>query len=417
MALAVFHGREADLITVGEMPGVTVEEAKLFTDPARREVDMVFQFEHVSLDQGPSGKWDYRGLDLLDLKTSWNRWQKGAGQLWGDGSPHFLSGPRIHEFLHEMALAVFHGREADLITVGEMPGVTVEEAKLFTDPARREVDMVFQFEHVSLDQGPSGKWDYRGLDLLDLKTSWNRWQKGLAETGWNSLYLNNHDQPRLVSRFGDDAAFRYESATLWAALLHLHRGTPYIYQGEELGMTNVPFISVANFQDLESVNWFREATTELGVTGADALAALRIMSRDNARTPVQWSGAPHSGFTSGTPWLAVNSNYTTINADADRASEKSVHRFYQQLIALRHGNEVVRLGRFEMQHEDHPTLYAFTRTLGFRVIRVVGNVSGNDLTLPDLQDTGGTSGLLLGNYDAGSPDRLRPWEVRILELS
>ncbi|MBG6216641.1 oligo-1,6-glucosidase [Arthrobacter sp. CAN_A6] len=338
-----------------------------------------------------------------------------AGQLWGDGSPHFLSGPRIHEFLSEMALAVFDGRDADLITVGEMPGVTIEDAKLFTDPARREVDMVFQFEHVSLDQGPGGKWDYRGLDLLDLKTSWNRWQKGLAETGWNSLYLNNHDQPRLVSRFGDDAGFRYESATLWAALLHLHRGTPYIYQGEELGMTNVPFTSVDDFQDLESVNWFREATTELGVTESAALAALRIMSRDNARTPVQWSDAPHAGFTSGTPWLAVNPNYTTVNADADRASEKSVYRFYQQLIALRHDNEVVRLGRFEMQQEDHPTLYAFTRTLGAQVIRVLGNVSGNELVLPDLQETGGSPGLVLGNYDAGSPDRLRPWEVRILE--
>jgi oligo-1,6-glucosidase len=338
------------------------------------------------------------------------------GHLWGDGGPQFMSGPRIHEFLQEMHREVFQGRNADLITVGEMPGVTVEDARLFTDPARREVDMVFQFEHVSLDQGPGGKWDYRGLDLRDLKTSWNRWQKGLAGTGWNSLYLDNHDQPRLVSRFGDDEQYRYESATLWAALLHLHRGTPYIYQGEELGMTNVPFSSIDDFRDLESLNWYEEATTHLGRDPNEVLKALRQMSRDNARTPVQWTGGPQAGFTTGTPWIAVNPNYPEVNAELDRSSTRSVHRFYKRLIALRHESGVVQLGRYELEQDDHPVLYAFTRTLDGARIRVLGNVSGESLQLPP-GSAGGT--LLLGNYDDGAEhtDVLRPWEVRILDLS
>lgn len=339
------------------------------------------------------------------------------GKLWGDGSQYFVSGPRIHDYLQEMHREVFEGRKAELITVGEMPGVTIDEAKLFTDPARREVDMVFQFEHVGLDHGPGGKWDYKGLDLRDLKTSWNRWQKGLAGTGWNSLYLNNHDQPRLVSRFGNDEAFRYESATLWAALLHLHRGTPYVYQGEEIGMTNAPFESVKDFRDIESINHFYEATGPLGHEPAEVLQNLCIMSRDNARTPVQWTAGEQAGFTRGTPWIAVNPNYPMVNADTDRAAEHSVFRFYQQLIELRHKDETVRLGEFAMLAEDHPTLYAFTRTLNGASLLIVGNVSGDTLSLPEDSElgdrvSGGT--LILGNYDGDPTPELRPWEVRIL---
>ncbi|WP_309070738.1 alpha-glucosidase [Arthrobacter sp.] len=342
------------------------------------------------------------------------------GKLWGDGSQYYISGPRIHEYLQEMHREVFDGREAELITVGEMPGVTIDEAKLFTDPTRREVDMVFQFEHVGLDYGPGGKWDYKGLDLRDLKTSWNRWQKGLAQTGWNSLYLNNHDQPRLVSRFGNDGAFRYESATLWAALLHLHRGTPYIYQGEEIGMTNAPFETVEDFRDIESINHFYEATGPLRHEPEEVLRNLRIMSRDNARTPVQWTPGVHAGFTTGTPWIGVNPNHASINAESDRASSRSVFRFYQQLIELRHKNETVRLGNFAMLAEDHPTLYAFTRTLSGSKLLVVGNVSGSDLALPDdpsLKDSSLSGSLVLGNYDGGLTPELRPWEVRVLQMT
>ena len=398
----------------------------------------VYDMMNWWLDRGVDG---FR-MDVINFISKTLPLADGAvppGHLWGDGGPQFMSGPRIHEFLAEMHQEVFAGRESELITVGEMPGVTVKEARLFTDPARAEVDMVFQFEHVSLDQGPGGKWDYRGLDLRDLKTSWNRWQKGLADTGWNSLYLDNHDQPRLVSRFGDDGAYRYESATLWAALLHLHRGTPYIYQGEELGMTNVPFTSIEDFRDVESLNWYEEATMKLGRDPQDVLAALRRMSRDNARTPVQWTGGVNAGFTTGRPWMAVNPNYPTVNAELDRSSPRSVYRFYQRLIALRHGSAVVQRGRFELEQPDHPVLYAFTRTLDGAVLRVLGNVSGEPLGLPPGLG-GGT--LLLGNYgdddagtardgsprDAAGPggadgasameqDTLRPWEARVLDVS
>ncbi|WP_323958821.1 alpha,alpha-phosphotrehalase [Arthrobacter sp. JZ12] len=337
------------------------------------------------------------------------------GKLWGDGTQYFVSGPRIHEYLQEMHREVFEGRKGDLITVGEMPGVTIDEAKLFTDPARREVDMVFQFEHVGLDHGPGGKWDYKGLDLRDLKTSWNRWQKGLAKTGWNSLYLNNHDQPRLVSRFGDDQQYRYESATLWAAILHLHRGTPYVYQGEEIGMTNVPFDAIEDFRDIESINHYYEATGLLGHDPEEVLRNLRVMSRDNARTPVQWSAEEHAGFTTGAPWIAVNPNYREVNAESDRSADKSVFRFYQRLIELRHKDETVRLGDFSMLAEDHPSLYAFTRNWQGATLLVLGNVSGKDLPVPPEL---GSGELVLGNYDDGAspdlPPHLRPWEVRIL---
>jgi oligo-1,6-glucosidase len=336
------------------------------------------------------------------------------GGVWGDGAPYFTSGPRIHEFLQEMRQAVFEHRRGDYLTVGETPGATVDQAVLFTDPHRGELDMVFQFEHVSLDQRPGNKWDHHSLDLRDLKTSWNRWQRGLAETGWNSLYLGNHDQPRHVSRFGDDGAYRYESATLWATLLHLHRGTPYIFQGEELGMTNAGFTSIEEYRDVESRNFYADALNR-GIDPAAALSALAAMSRDNARTPMQWTNGPNAGFTSGTPWIPVNSNYPHINAETDRASDRSIYRYYQELIRLRHESEVVALGDFHLLDPGHQVLYAFRRSRGDQQFLVSANVSGEELELPANL---GSGDLILGNYaDPGSPHWLRPWEARILDIS
>ncbi len=230
------------------------------------------------------------------------------GHAYGDGTPHFLSGPRIHEFLAEMRREVFGGRPGTFLTVGEMPGVTVEQARLYTDPERGEVDMVFQFEHVGLDQGGT-KWDVRPLQLPALKASLARWQDGLAATGWNSLYWNNHDQPRAVSRFGCEAPeHRVRSAQLLATVLHLHRGTPYVYQGEELGMTNAEFAGIGDFRDIESVNHYAHAVAS-GAEPSAVLAAMRAMSRDNARTPMQWDDGEQAGFTTGTPWIPVNPNH------------------------------------------------------------------------------------------------------------
>jgi oligo-1,6-glucosidase len=337
------------------------------------------------------------------------------GSALGDGTPHFFCGPRIHEFLQEMHREVFAGRDDSLLTVGEMPGVTVEEAVLFTDPRRAEVDMVFQFEHVGLDHGTS-KWDLRPLRMRDLKASFGRWQAGLAEVGWNSLYWDNHDQPRAVSRFGDDSPeFRRDSATCLATLLHLHRGTPYVYQGQELGMANYPFKALDDFSDLESLNHYVHAVS-VGEDAAHVLAALRTMSRDNARTPVQWDDSPSAGFTTGTPWLAVNPDHVEWNAAHQRNDPQSVLAHYRRLIAMRHDEPVVALGDFAMLLPEHPEVYAFTRSLDDEVLLVVCNLSRTTQSLAELLPEALHAILLLGNLPAPDPAVLRPWEARVLRV-
>jgi oligo-1,6-glucosidase len=335
------------------------------------------------------------------------------GGLFGDGSPHYICGPRIHEFLQEMHREVLAGRDDRLLTVGEMPGVTVEEGRLFTDPARGEVDMVFQFEHVRLDQGDS-KWDVRPLRLRDLKASFGRWQAGLAESGWNSLYWNNHDQPRAVSRFGDDGAWRERAAKMLGTVLHLHRGTPYVYQGEELGMTNAPFARIDDFRDIESLNHYAEAVAA-GAEPADVLAALRHRSRDNARTPMQWDDSEHAGFTTGTPWLPANPNHREINARAQLADPDSVFHYYRRLIELRHAEPVIAHGDFHMLLPDDEHVYAFTRRLGDVELLVLANFSGRERT-PDVPDAAAwaASEVLIGNCTAPHGDlTLQPWEGRV----
>jgi len=254
-----------------------------------------------------------------------------------------------------------------------MPGVTVEEAKLYTDPTRRELDMVFQFEHVQVDHGET-RWDVRPLHLRDLKAVLGRWQAGLARVGWNSLYWNNHDQPRVVSRFGDDREHRVRSAKMLGTVLHLHRGTPYVYQGEELGMTNAPFASIDDYRDIQSLNHYAEAVG----TGADpetVLAMLRVSSRDNARTPMQWDDTENAGFTTGTPWIALNPNHKEINAQAEIAEEDSVFHHYRRLIELRHTEPAVVHGDFHMLLADHDQVYAFTRRYGTTELLILANFS------------------------------------------
>jgi oligo-1,6-glucosidase len=332
---------------------------------------------------------------------------------YGDGSPHFLGGPRIHEFLQEMHREVFAGRENRLLTVGEMPGVTVDEARLFTDPARGEVDMVFQFEHVQLDQGAS-KFDVRPLRLVDLKASLNRWQVGLADVGWNSLYWNNHDQPRAVSRFGDDGEHRVQAAKMLGTILHLHRGTPYLYQGEELGMTNAPLHRLEDFRDIESLNYHAQALA-LGDPPEHVMAGLRAMGRDNARTPMQWDASEHAGFTTGTPWLAVNPNHVEINAEAALADPDSVFHHYRRLIELRHSEPVVAHGNFHMVLGDDERVYAFTRRLDDVELLVLGNFSGETVTAEVPGDWRGANALVGENLRGSDPFRLGPWEGRVLQ--
>ncbi|WP_370626872.1 alpha-glucosidase [Cryobacterium sp. PAMC25264] len=370
----------------------------------------VYSMMNWWLDRGVDG---FR-MDVINFIAKQLELVSGPAAATAGGSP---MGAQIHHYLQEMHREVFAGRTGEHLTVGEMPGVSVDDAVLFTDAARAEVDMIFQFEHVSLDQGVH-KFDPLPRDLVALKRSLARWQEGLAETGWNSLYLNNHDQPRLVSRFGNDTEFRYESATLWALVLHLHRGTPYIYQGEEIGMTNVRFEDIEDYRDIESLNHYREAVEQFDQSPASVLAGVHAMGRDNARTPMQWDASAHAGFTTGTPWIAANPNYNEINVAADRAAEKSVFAFYQRLIALRHDDPVVALGAFELLEPEHEQLYAFTRTLDNEVLLVLANASDTPLTLqgewvPD--DISGAE-LLLGNYTGDGAAALRPWEARLYRL-
>jgi oligo-1,6-glucosidase len=341
-----------------------------------------------------------------------------------DGSPfagieHYLQGPRVHEFLQEMHHEVFEGREGQFLTVAETPGVTVADARLYTDPARSEVDMVFQFEVVGIDHG-DGKWDLRPWSLLDLKAVLGRWQEGLADVGWNSLYWDNHDQPRAVSRFGNDGRYRAESAKLLATVLHLHRGTPYVYQGEELGMTNAPFTTPADFLDVESRNHYAAAVAA-GEDPGTVLGTLRHMARDNARTPVQWDDSLHAGFTTGTPWMALNPNYVDINAEAEMADQHSVWQHYRRLIQLRHTEPAVVYGDFTMVLADDPTIYAFIRTLDSTSLLVVANFSEHDVNvvgLPD-QDAWTHAELLVSHYPtrAVSELRLEPWASRVYRRS
>jgi oligo-1,6-glucosidase len=363
--------------------------------------------------------WLDRGVDgfRMDVINMISKDPALPDGIDGDGSPFYICGPRIHEFLAEMHSEVFAGRPEPLLTVGEMPGVTVEQARLFTDPARAEVDMVFQFEHVQVDQGTS-KWDVHPLRLRDLKAALGRWQTGLADVGWNSLYWNNHDQPRVVSRFGDDGAHRVRSAKLLGTVLHLQRGTPYVYQGEELGMTNTSFADIHDFRDIESLNHYNEAVVAGDPPGA-VLAGLRKMSRDNARTPMQWDASEHAGFTTGTPWIAVNPNHTEINAEAARADPDSVFHHYRRLIELRHREPAVAHGDFTMLLEDDEQVYAFARRHGDVELLVVANFSG----APAVADVPGdwtAAELLISNCPppdaARAPFTLAPWEARVYRV-
>jgi oligo-1,6-glucosidase len=295
-----------------------------------------------------------------------------------------------------------------------MPGVTVQEARLFTDPARAEVDMVFQFEHMSIDQAPNDKYVFAGLDLVVLKKSLHRWQAALADAGWNSLYWNNHDQPRAVSRFGDDTTYWFESATALATVLHLHRGTPYVYQGEELGMTNVPFAGIESFRDIESLNYFDDQTVRLGADAAVVVAALRRSGRDNARTPMQWTGERGAGFSRSTPWIPLNPNHTWLNAASQIDDPMSVFAYYRDLIALRHAQPIVVLGDFALLEVAAETVYAFTRGLGDQRLDVFANLSGEFVTVDEAGLSPGE--VLVGNYPPAQRQAgiLAPWEARAL---
>ena len=357
--------------------------------------------------------WLDRGVDGFRMDVI-NFIAKPAGYPDGAMSSLVANHPRVHDFLQEVHREVLTGR--DLITVGETPGVTVEDARLYTDPARAEVDMVFTFEHVDLDTAPGGtKWDLAPLHLPDLTANLGHWQRALLATGWNSLYWNNHDQPHIVSRWGDDGPGRVASAKAFGTALHLLRGTPFIYQGEEIGMTNAHFTALAQYRDIESVN-HALAALAAGADEPDVLHALAVKSRDNARTPMQWDATAHAGFTTGTPWIAVNDNYPHVNVAAALADEGSVFHHYRLLVALRHQYPVIVDGDVEMLRADHEQVFGYLRRLDGTALLVIVNLSGEPAVLPDDPRLAAFAGAAALVGAPGLPDggRLAPWESRAL---
>nr|WP_155668851.1 alpha-glucosidase [Ornithinibacillus caprae] len=333
------------------------------------------------------------------------------------GSQYFMNGPRIHEFLQEMHKEVLS--LYDIMTVGEMPGVDVEEAKKYTDQNRDELQMVFQFEHMDLDSGPNGKWDLKPLDLRDLKESISKWQTGLHGVGWNSLYLNNHDQPRIVSRFGNDKEYRVESAKMLGTFLHMLQGTPYIYQGEEIGMTNIKFDSINDYQDIEILNMYKEKVTEGNEDHDKVMESIYVKGRDNARTPIQWDDTENGGFTTGDPWIQVNPNYKTINAKQAVKDEHSIYHYYRKLIKLRKQHDLIVYGEYQLILPDHEQIYAYMRSYEGEKLLVVTNFSEQYVAFQLPEDvTFKAEEVLIGNYDIDgiedfSSFTLKPYEARV----
>lgn len=326
------------------------------------------------------------------------------------------NGPHVHEYLQEMRTKVLNN--ADTMTVGECAGVTLEEAKKYARSDEKELNMVFHFEHMGIDADEKGsKWSTRKMDLRDLKEVMTRWQKGLEEIAWNSLYWENHDQPRSVSRFGNDREYWEPSAKMLATCLHMMQGTPYVYQGQELGMTNTVFETIDDFRDLESINAYHELP-EMGVfTEEELMESLRYKSRDNARTPMQWDDSAQAGFTTGTPWIKVNPNYTKINAKEQLSREGSIFHYYQKLIRLRREKEIIVYGTYDLLLPEDPDIYAYTRTLGAEKLLVVCNFSDKQVDF-QMPEEFAKAHVLIENYGgvkAAERITLKPYEAFVLE--
>jgi oligo-1,6-glucosidase len=341
------------------------------------------------------------------------------GYKYGDGSPYFLNGPNIHKYLQEMNKKVLS--KYDIMTVGETPGTTPQIAAKYVNRDRHELDMVFHFELMEIDHDPISKWKPKEWKLTELKKTFTKWHEGLKEKGWNSLFMNNHDQPRMVSRFGDDKKYRIESAKMLATLLHTLPGTLYVYQGEEIGMTNVAFDNIEDYRDIETLNFYREMTKK-GLPKENIMEAIHRISRDNARTPMQWGDSPNAGFTTGAPWMKVNLNYPDINVARNLKDSNSIFYYYQKIIRLRKENLIMIYGDYQLILEGDEHIYSYLRTLNKDRLLIILNFFSNQtiFNLPantDYQD----KKLLISNYDIEEDEDikriyLRPYEARVYKL-
>ncbi|HSV85254.1 MAG TPA: alpha-amylase family glycosyl hydrolase, partial [Levilinea sp.] len=398
-----------------KQPDLNWENAKV-----RREV---FDMMHWWLQKGVDG---FR-MDVINFISKVPGLPDAAtapGQRYAFPAKESLNGPRLLEFLGEMKREVLS--QYDLITIGETPNVTVDHAAAMTDEVTGALNMVFQFEHMALDHAPGspyGRFSDGKLSVVALKKLITRWQKGLEGRGWNSNYLNNHDQARQVSRFGDDGVYRVASAKMLGTFLHMLQGTPNIYQGEEIGMTNVAYDTIEDYNDVEIHNFYREHVIEGNLDPEEAMRMIRSRGRDNARTPMQWSNAPEAGFTTGKPWLKINPNYLSINAEQALADPHSIFTYYQKLIRLRKQEPVIVYGIYDLILPDHEQIYAFTRTLDEQRLLVVLNFSAGEpvFELP-AQIIYSSAELLIANYpiDAAADItrfQLRPYEARVYRLA
>ena len=349
------------------------------------------------------------------------------------GGQYFINGPRLMEFLIEMKQKVLS--RYDILTVGETGWVTTQDVIEITNEETGALKMLFQFDHMDLDalKGGDPRRSVKPWKLWDLKEVMTHWQKGLENRAWNSIFLSNHDQPRAVSRFGDDGRYRIESAKLLATFTHMLQGTPYVYQGEEIGMTNVAFDSIEEYRDVETLNMYKELVEEKGADPKETLRIIHAKSRDNARTPIQWDTSEHAGFTTGTPWINVNPNYKEINAAAALADPNSIFHYYKKLIQLRKDNLVIVYGTYDLILDSHKRstpqsgsvdeeIYAFTRTLEGERLVVILNFSRNSpvFDLPE-NITFSSTELLINNYNVEPGEdlrrlTLRPFEARVYRL-
>jgi glucan 1,6-alpha-glucosidase len=327
------------------------------------------------------------------------------------------NGPKLHDYLQEMNRETFG--KYDVLTVGETWGATPEIAKLYSDPTRNELSMVFQFEHIGLDQQPGKeKWDHKPLEVNELKQVLSKWQTALGNEGWNSLFWNNHDLPRIVSRWGNDTTYRVESAKMFAILLHLMKGTPYIYQGEEIGMTNYPVNDISEVEDIESVNMYHERLAN-GYKKEDIIASINFKGRDNARTPIQWDRTENAGFTTGTPWLHVNPNYQEINVEANLEDPNSIFYCYQKLIQLRKDHPIIVWGDYELVMDTPEQVFMYLRHFEGETWSVVANF-GEQMKTLQLEHFGQSSDVVISNYERTSVNfqhlQLKPYEAFAVKL-
>ena len=374
-------------------------------EKVRREVyDMMLWW----LDKGVDG---FR-MDVISLISTVQEMPDGEVRKgeYGDLEPYCAHGPRVHEYLREMNREVLS--KYDIMTVGEAACVTLEEAKKYAGAGRGELDTVFQFEHMELTYGANGKWNDAPVKLTELKAVFDKWERGLEGIAWNTLFWSNHDQPRAVSRFGNEGRYWELSAKMLATCLHMMKGTPYIYQGEEIGMLNAGFQELSDYRDVESINAYHDLVEKQGVPHEKMMEYLRKSSRDNARTPMQWDDTEHAGFSTGEPWIAVNPNYKYINAKVQMNDPASIYNYYQKLIELRHENELIVYGDFELLLPDSEEIFAYRRTLGEEELLVLCNFTDRQQDIPI--DTAGYQPMI-GNYDEPLWTHLRPYEAVVLQ--